>query len=195
MANHIDTSTIENFDGMTPEEQVQALLGMEIPEAVDMSAWVPKKTFDAKASEAAELGRKLKSKMSDDEKADAEKEAERIAKDQELAAVKAENAQLKKNAQIAEYKARYLALGYDEKLADDTANALAEGDAERVFKNSQKHQEAYAKKIEKELMDGTPKPGGSGASDKPMTKEEIFNIKDPVARQDAIAANIGLFGG
>lgn len=195
MANHIDTSTIENFDGMTPEEQVQALLGVEIPEVVDMSAWVPKKTFDAKASEAAELGRKLKSKMSDDEKDAAEKEAAKLAAEQELAAVKAERDQLIKDKQIAEYKARYLALGYDEKLAEDTANALSDGDAERVFKNSQKHQEAYAKKIEKELMDGTPKPGGNGAGDKPMTKEEIFNIKDPVERQEAIAANMGLFGG
>ncbi len=48
----IDTSTIEGFDGMTADEKVAALLGVEIPEAVDLSGYVVKSVFDTKATEA-----------------------------------------------------------------------------------------------------------------------------------------------
>ena len=33
----IDTSTIEGFDSMTADEKVTALLGLQIPDAVDLS--------------------------------------------------------------------------------------------------------------------------------------------------------------
>lgn len=39
MAN-IDTSTIEGFDGMTADEKVTALLGLQIPDPVDLSGYV-----------------------------------------------------------------------------------------------------------------------------------------------------------
>ena len=69
---NIDTSTIEGFQDMTAEQKVEALLKAEIPEAVDLSQYVAKKTFDEKASEAAELSKKLKGKMSEDEAAKAQ---------------------------------------------------------------------------------------------------------------------------
>ena len=34
---NIDTSTIEGFDAMSAEDQVKALLGLDIPEKVDLS--------------------------------------------------------------------------------------------------------------------------------------------------------------
>lgn len=194
MAN-IDTSKIENFDTLSPEDQVKALLGVEIPDEVDMSAWVPKKTFDAKASEAAELGRKLKSKMTDDEKAAAEKEAERLAREQEYADLKTKYDEAVKRETIADFHAKLHDLGYEAKLAEETAVALVNGDMEKFFKNAAKYKDALEKKIKEDLMNGTPKPGGSGGVEKVMTKEDIFKITDPVERQDAIAANIGLFGG
>ena len=62
----IDTSSIDGFDTMTPEEKVAALLEMDVPERVDMSLFVAKETADKYATEAANLKKQLKSKMSED---------------------------------------------------------------------------------------------------------------------------------
>ena len=61
MAN-IDTSMIEGFDGMTADEKVTALLGLQIPDPVDLSGYVKKDVFDAKATEASSLAKQLKTK-------------------------------------------------------------------------------------------------------------------------------------
>lgn len=66
MAN-IDTSTIEGFDGMTADEKVTALLGLQIPDPVDLSGYVKKDVFDAKATEAASLAKQLKTKTTEAE--------------------------------------------------------------------------------------------------------------------------------
>ena len=84
--SNIDTSHIEGFDGMTAEQKVEALLKLEIPEAVDLSGFVKKSVFDAKASEAAELSKKLKGKMSEDELAEAERQRMQAENDQKRTA-------------------------------------------------------------------------------------------------------------
>lgn len=68
MAN-IDTSTIEGFDNMTADEKVTALLGLQIPDPVDLSGYVKKDVFDTKASEAATLAKQLKTKTAEAETA------------------------------------------------------------------------------------------------------------------------------
>lgn len=68
MAN-IDTSTIEGFDGMTADEKVTALVGLQIPDPVDLSGYVKKDVFDAKATEAASLAKQLKTKTTEAETA------------------------------------------------------------------------------------------------------------------------------
>lgn len=68
MAN-IDTSTIEGFDGMTADEKVTALLGLQIPDSVDLSGYVKKDVFDTKATEAASLARQLNAKTTEAETA------------------------------------------------------------------------------------------------------------------------------
>ena len=68
MAN-IDTSTIEGFDSMTADEKVTALLGLQIPDPVDLSGYVKKDVFDAKAAEAASLTRQLRTKTTEAETA------------------------------------------------------------------------------------------------------------------------------
>ena len=65
----IDTSTIEGFDGMTADEKVTALLGLQIPDAVDLSGYVAKSVFDTKATEAANLSKQLKTKTTEAETA------------------------------------------------------------------------------------------------------------------------------
>lgn len=65
----IDTSTIEGFDSMTADEKVAALLGLQIPDAVDLSGYVAKSVFDTKATEAANLSKQLKAKITEAETA------------------------------------------------------------------------------------------------------------------------------
>ena len=47
---------------MTADEKVTALLGLQIPDPVDLSGYVKKDVFDAKATEAASLAKQLKTK-------------------------------------------------------------------------------------------------------------------------------------
>ena len=153
----IDVSTIEGFEGMTPEQKVDALLKVEIPEAVDLSKYVSKEVFDKKASEAAGLSKQLKDKMSEDERAAAEK-AESDKK------ILEELEQLRKDKTIANYTAQYIGMGYDKELAEDTAKAMADGNMDKVFANGVKHREAMEKKIKEDLMNRTPKPDGNGGN-------------------------------
>ena len=143
-----------------------AVLAAEIPDAVDLTAYVPKSTFDKKASEAADLSKKLKGKMSEDELAQAEREKAQAENDQRYADLEDKYNALVKKSTIAEYTAKFVAQGYDAALAEDTAKAMADGDMEKVFSNGEKYKAALEKKIKADLMSGTPKPGGSGGEGK-----------------------------
>lgn len=181
----IDTSTISGFDAMSAEQKLAAVLGLDIPEP-DMTGWVKKETFDAKATEAANLTKQLRSRMSEEEAA----KAAEAAKMQELE--EKYNALLAKS-RLADYKAKYLAQGYDDKLAEDTAKALLDGDMDKVFANGEKNRVELEKKIKADVLRETPKPNTENGG-KPKTLQEISEIKDYAERQAAIAANIELYG-
>ena len=144
----IDTSKIEGYANMTPEQKLAALEGFEYE---DNSAELEKqKNALSKAnSEAAEWKRKHNALLSEEE--------------QELA-------DLRKGKTVSEYKAKFVAQGYDEALAEETAKALADGDSAKVFANQSKFLEEYAKKVKADAIKKTPKPGagagsGSGTED------------------------------
>lgn len=158
----IDTTKIEGFDSMTAEQKVQALLGISIPDEVDMSKFVSKASFDKTASDLAEAKRQLKGKMSEDEQAKAA-QAEREAADKAaLEELQAKLDAANKTIMISTYKSSYMALGYDEKLAQETAEALASGDTAKVFANQGKHKAAMEAKIKADLMMKDPRPGFGG---------------------------------
>lgn len=150
-----DTSSIAGFDGMTTEQKLDALLGAEIPDAVDLSKYISKEVFDKKASEAAALSKQLKDKLSEDEK-------NKLEADESNKKILEELENLRKDKAVSEYTAKYLALGYDEALAKETAEAMQAGNMEKVFANGEKHKKALEEKIKKELIDKTPKPDGNG---------------------------------
>ena len=181
----IDPSTIQGFDSMTTDQKLAAVLGIDIPEP-DMTGWVKKDVFDAKATEAANLAKQLRAKMTDEEAA---KEVE-ATKYKELS--DKYDALLKQNT-IAEYKAKYLAMGYDEKLAADTALAMVEGNIEKVFANAEKYKVELEKKIKSDIIKDTPRPGADNGG-KSMTVEDISKIRDASERQAAIAKNLELYG-
>jgi hypothetical protein len=181
----IDTSTIQGFDGMSAEQKLAAVLGMDMPEP-DMSGWVKKDVFDAKASEASNLSKQLKARMTEEEA----KKAEDAAARQEL---EDKYNELLKRTTISDYKAKYLAMGYDEKLAADTAQAIAEGNMDKVFANSEKFKAELEKKIRADILKDTPRPGADNGG-KSMTMEDISKIRDASERQAAIAKNLELYG-
>lgn len=158
----IDTNLIPNFDAL-PEEAKAAILGMEFADAPDMSQFVAKSVFDKKASEAADLNKQLKSRMSQDEQAAAQ-QAETLAN------LQAELETLRADKAISEYTAQFLAIGYDEKLAKSTASALHKGDMAAMFKNHAVFVAERDKAMKAELLKSTPTPP-AGEGDKGTSKE------------------------
>lgn len=88
--SNFDTSAIEGFDAMSAEEKVAALLGVDLPDPVDLSGYVRKDVFDAKATEAANFARQLRTKTT---------EAETSAAS--LAALQGEHEALKRSNYVA----------------------------------------------------------------------------------------------
>ena len=158
----IDTNLIPNFDAL-PEEAKAAILGMEFADAPDMSQFVAKSVFDKKASEAADLSKQLKSRMSQDEQAAAQQA-------EVLDSLKAELESLRAEKAVSEYTAQFLAIGYDEKLAKNTAAALHKGDMTTMFKNHALFVAERDKSMKAELLKNTPTPP-AGEGDKGFTKE------------------------
>ena len=183
---NIDTSTIENFDSLSAEEKVDALLKLDLP---DNSAELArmKSALDKATSEAADYKKQLKGKMSEDEAAAAEREAK-------WAEMEAKLQQLQEEKTISTYKASYLAMpGFDEKLAEDTAKALAEGDMKTVFANQQKASAAHEKKLRAEMVKSDPKPEGAGGGNEETNTAVEFAKKLGKQRADALkSANEGL---
>ena len=173
----IDTSKIPNFDSL-PEETKTAILGMEFSDPVDMAQFVSKATFDKKASEAADLAKQLKAKMTDDEA----KEAERAENERKIME---ELETLRKEKQISEYTSRYLTLGYDPALAADTAKAFSTGNMDAVFANHQKHLESVKKAAAAEsLAKNDALPAGKDAGGmtiekfRKMTPQERYSFSE-----------------
>lgn len=165
----IDTSKIEGYEGMTPEQKIAALEGFNNPEP-DYTGYVKKETFDATASELAALKKKNKEQLSEEERK-AQESAEKLAN------MEKELEGLRKDKTVSEYRAKFIAQGYAEDLAAATATAMAEGDTETVFANQKKFLDDYAKKIKADALKGTPKPpagqGGDG-----MTLKKLKGLSD-----------------
>lgn len=175
----IDTTQIPNFDAL-PDDTKSAIIGMEFADAPDMSLYVEKSVLDKKASEAAELSRQLKAKMTDEE--NAKSEAEQAMKDlQEKYTV------LLRESTISKHTASYMAMpGYDEKLAKEAAEALADNNTAKLFEIQQKAAEASAKQIKDELTRKDPRPGGAGGGDNNVEPENVKRAKEiGKARSDA----------
>lgn len=165
MAN-ISTESIEGFEGMTPEEKVEALLKLDIPEEVDLSGYVKKSVFDAKAAEASDLSKKLKGKLSEDEQRKAAEEEAKQQEAQKFADLENKYNELLKQSTLKEHTISLNGLGFDDKLAADTATAIVDGDAAKLFKNMKTFLEGFRKSVEKELMDKNPGVNGNGGQNK-----------------------------
>ena len=153
---------IDNYENMTDAEKVAALEAYEF----DMSGYVAKSVFDKKASEAAELSKQLKARMTEEEVTKAKEAEERetlLARLKELETEKTLNT----------YVNSYLSMGYDEKLAKSTAQAMVDGDMDKVFANQKAHIEAEKKAMKLELLKQTPPPSSTGNGEGAVTLETL----------------------
>lgn len=117
-------------------------------------------------------------------------EYERDKYQQELAEYKAREALSKMSS-----TARKMLAEQDISIADDVIAMLVSTDAEKTNAAIKGFTEAFnnavAAAVKKKLGGKEPRTG----SEKHITKDDILKIKDPAARQQAIAENIELFGG
>lgn len=146
----VDVKNIPNFDKLSDEDKIKALLNYEIdtPE-MDMSGYVPKEVFDKKASEASALSKQLKSKLTESELAEAENK-------QALDDLKTELESLRKEKTISSYKAEYLGLGYNDETAQASAIALAEGNHAKVFELQKAFIEEQKKQASANALNAQP---------------------------------------
>lgn len=162
-------------EGMTEEELNAALekAGVSIPKPNKEQQF--KDAFNKASAEAAKYKKELEAHMTDEQKKEAERQAE-------LEKLENENKQLKRNASISSYKSKYVAMGYDEKLAQSTAEALADGDTDTVFANQAKFNKTSAEKIKADLIRDTPDPAKNGAP-KVITLKDLraMSTKDRIA--------------
>lgn len=165
----VDVSKIDGYSEMSAEDKIKAL------EAFEFEA--PKQTDDGEVkrlkealsksnSEAASWKRQLHEKMSEAEKADADRKEREQQIEEELKT-------LRKDKTIATLEKAYLAAGYPAELAAASAVAQAEGDTDAVLKNQMAYLSETRKKLESEALNKQPPLSvGNPPAGKPLTEED-----------------------
>ena len=173
----IDWTKIEGYkDDMTAEEKLQLLENLpeqeedkqgedenrKAPPLPDPKNYISKARYDQVASELAAAKKELKSRLSEDE----QKELERQTKANEM---ETELNELRREKKLASYKASYLAQGYDEQMAENAAVAMVDGDTDTIFAIMKQYSTVMEKEIKSKLLKDTPRPP---AGDTPPTEDE-----------------------
>lgn len=140
-------------DGMSLEEVEKALESVNLPDNETLKQEIEKwkKASNKNANEAADYKRKYQEKLTAEEKAKEEREANEKALLEKVAEMEARE-------KLAINKSKFLALGYDDALATETAQAMVDGDTDKIFANAQKFKENQRAAIEAELLKKTPQP-------------------------------------
>lgn len=180
-----DTSQIEGFEGMSAEEQVKALLGAEIPDAVDLSKYVSKEQFDKKVSDLSSANKKLKDQMNEDQQKKLEEEEAKQQEAQKFADLESKYQELLKQSTLKEHTISLNGLGFDDKLAADTATAIVDGDAAKLFKNMKTFLEGFRKSVEKELMDKNPGVNGNGGGGSSKEEDKAVELAKSIGKVGA----------
>lgn len=165
----IDTTKIEGYADMSPEEKLAALEGYDMPEPAPDSSEIQrlKEAVTRANSEAADYKKQLRAKQTDDEAKAAEDARTREAMQQELESLRRDKA-------IGAYRAKFLELGYDAIAAADAAKALQAGEFDKVFA------------AQAAFIDATKKAAVAGALD----KQPGLTPGDPVGKEAKEAADI-----
>ena len=150
----VDISKIENFEGMTAEEKVNALLGYEFEAPkVDESTELKnvRNALNKASSEAAEYKRALREKQSEAERA----EADRLENERKL---QEELASYRNKERVSTYQAKLMAAGYDAETAAVMAKALPEGVSDDYFAVNKTFLDNQRQTLMSEALNKQPKP-------------------------------------
>lgn len=150
----IDTSTIQGYADMTPEQKVAALEAAETPDP-DYTGYVKKEVLDRATSEAADWKKKYNSTLSEAERQKQEAEDKQKATEERLA-------ELERKDKIATAKDDYIKAGFKPDLALATAEAFVDGKMDVVQKNILKHAATLAEAKTDKTMKDTPAPPAGG---------------------------------
>lgn len=146
------------------------------PAPKDLKGYVPKSQFDKVSSDLAAMKKQLRSKMSEDEQKELDRQTERQEMETELATLRREKL-------LNSHKASFLSQGYDEQLAEEAATALVDGDHDGVFAAMKKHSVNMEKSMRAKFLKETPvPPAGDNPNEDEKAKKE----------QAALRASFGL---
>ena len=169
----IDVSNIENFDSMSDEEKLSALMNFEFEDKAPTGddEILKYKTLMQKANaQASEYKKALREKQTEQERLDAEraeKEAEREALLKSLMREK----------DVSVQKASFLSHGFSDELSVSTAEAILDGDFDTFHKNLKSFLDNKEKELRADILKATPKPVSGNEGGSTITKEQFDNME------------------
>ena len=170
MANELTENTNTNTQEQKPESTTDtASLEARIKQLESDNAKLRQANTNASA-DASKWKKQYQDKLSDEEKAKAER-------DEQDAALRTELETLRKEKNIASYKSILVAndIGMDAEIAGVVAEAMNAGEFDKVFDGIRKFIASHDKAMAEKAMLNNPKlPGGS--STKTVTQEEFNNM-------------------
>jgi len=184
----VSTETTEEAENKGTEQTPETTEAVDNAEIARLKAELAKAkaATDKATKEAGDYKKALRAKQTAEE-AKAEEEAE------SRAAIERELAELRKEKAVGAISHKVFAFTNDEKTSNDIAELLyGAADADAALDAIQKAWTAKEKALRLEYGK-IPAPGVGGSEGTPLTKNEILDIKDPAARQKAIAENLNLF--
>lgn len=150
------------------EEYREDMTAEEIKEAVAKSKnIVSKQSFDKKTSELVKTQKELKTRLT-------EKEQEALEKEQADQQMRENYAELLRRTTITEHVNNLISIGYTEDRAQKMAVAFVDGDFNAVIGEMKAHTASLEKKIAKDLLENTPRPGTNEVTE----KHELKKVKD-----------------
>lgn len=150
-------------EGMTDEEAQAEFNKMYMPRSEHQKEVDKQKSLiDSYSSQIAENKRKERERMSEEEKAAAERQ-------EQWDAMVNQNEQLNRNLKIRDFYDQYIERGFDKELAMASATAMVDGDSATVMSNekifSDKREAALKASWEKEYSINPPSGNGAGKVD------------------------------
>ena len=148
----IDTSTIEGYAEMSPEQKVAALEAIEYDDTTAL-----KRALDKATKEAADNKRKLSERQTEEERKQAE-----IA--EETAQMRAELEQYKTAEREAGYAVKLIGIGLDENSAKAIAKGLPAGINDDFWQGLKKSRDDLETTIKSANVRGMPRPATGGVA-------------------------------
>jgi hypothetical protein len=170
-------------EGMTDEEAQAEFGKMYIPKTEHQKEIEKQKSLiDSYSNQIADTKRKERERMSEEEKAAAERQ-------EQWESMQKTNEQLNRNLKVRDFYDQYMERGFDKELALASATAMVDGDSATVMSNekiySDKREAALKSSWEKQYSINPPSGNGSGKVD--YTKQ----IAEAQANNDmALAASL-----